>query len=226
MSLWDPTRCRCTQAYEEWSVVERDIRQFLGLTMQFATQAYDQIYASIPPRHTNAPLDAPDRADIFYDRVGGLWPHDHEWMVCCATLRDAVSAFEVYVFEAVKEVAEERQVPRPQGWSTRTPGWKQLREYCLKQLEVLDPVTIEVQTVIDLRNLLTHRRGELRTAKDRAKFQFSAGAFPSDRVSLSPEEVENHCEALGSAARRFDAALWGDKADPEMPEGLEDLLLP
>ncbi|BCJ65644.1 hypothetical protein [Polymorphospora rubra] len=223
MAPWEPSKYRCTYAYGQYAIVEQDIRQFMSITEKFVTDGYQRIGESIPAVEAKHP-DAPSRTDIFFERAGELWPSDHEWMLCCAVLRDAVSAFEVYVQEAVKEVAEEQGVAYPPKWLKRTPNWGELSDYCREKLAQPDPITSDVQAIIELRNLLTHERGRLRTEEQRTKFRFPLNALPGDRISLSPDEVKKHSEALASAARGFDAALWGDKPTPVMPDGLEDLL--
>lgn len=41
--------------------------------------------------------------DLFQDRVDGLWTKDFMWMLRAAILRDAVTAFDVYVEQGLNE---------------------------------------------------------------------------------------------------------------------------
>lgn len=130
-------------------------------------------------------------------------PHEHEWMTLAATLRDAVSAYEVYLSKAFDEVLQGHWLERAQ--PLRTEGWKGLLDFSRLLGVHIKPAA--VAEAIDLRNILTHQRGELRHERERRKHGMYDGRA-SHLAVLTHETVLEHLDALGRATRAVDPLAW------------------
>jgi len=197
---WSERHGRVSRAFNEWHLIDRDQRAFLRFGLHIATDAYDRFWEEAA-REPGDP-EGPELVDVFDDRIGGLWPHDYEWMYLAAVLRDAVTNFEVYLERAREEVLK-RHGSRVKG----PPRWHELRRF----FDVLE-VTIEsgeVRRVRELRHFLTHQRGELRTEAQRKSFAVgSESPIPPIVVELSEEVVAEAIGQLGQAVRAIDPAVW------------------
>jgi hypothetical protein len=190
-----------TQAYDEWFFVDRDMRQFMNTTLRLATERNDAEWAHVMSQP--AWDGGPDPVDAFYDRLGGLMPHDYEWMLLAAVLRDAVTAYEVYLGKANDEVLKSHGLKRRR--SDRTPGWPEFEHrYGLLGLR---PKPADVKHIIDLRDLLTHRRGELRTEEDRSRFADQDESF-GGLAHLTEQSVLGYLDVLGQNVRDVDPVMW------------------
>ncbi|WP_329191513.1 MULTISPECIES: hypothetical protein [unclassified Streptomyces] len=169
---------------------------------------------------------------MFDDAVGGLWPYSHQWMVEASALKNAVTAFEVYLEKGLREVIEHwsveiegkqgRHRPRlktPQGltspmWKTMTTGHSVLGS------TVATPGVVWAR---DLRHLLTHQNGELRVQKALDEFRDAAAEADADlhqqsyvggRVHLGINRVVGVLDALAAVVRHADVQIhnygpWG-----------------
>lgn len=92
--------------------------------------------------------------------------------------------------------------------SGQEPRWGELKSFFAKLDISIE--TDEVKRVRDLRHLLTHQRGALRTEVSRAKFAgaVSSYSFESLIVDLSEDVVVQAMDALAAAVRRVDALVW------------------
>lgn len=145
-----------TRAWEEWFHVDQDQRTWTDQTLTWAQEHYEREWDVISrsPAHP----DGPDPVEMLYDSLGGLMPHEHEWLTLAATIRDAVSAYEVYLSKAFDEVLEHHGFVRKQRFATAR--WNELHEFAtILGVDIKPP---GVATLTDLRNILTHQRGELR----------------------------------------------------------------
>ena len=108
MSEWSRERRHVSRAYDDWCLVEADIRAFLNLTVQWVTSAHEDAWAAAQAEADR--VFDPDRHDIdlpvgFYEeKTSQLWSQNHLWMVNAAALKDAVTAFEVYLEKSALEV--------------------------------------------------------------------------------------------------------------------------
>jgi hypothetical protein len=210
-TTWNQEAGRVSRAYDEWRLVDRDQRTFLRLGLRFARETYDRIWEEAS--HEPGDPDGPELPDVFDSKIDGLWPLDYEWMHMAGVLRDAVTAYEVYVEKAREEVLQHhghhKDIPE------RAPAWNVLRDFFIEELGVhAEPP--KVHEVRSLRHLLTHRRGELRTEKLRALFGETTDGFPAIAVELSDEKVSNAMDRLAHAVAAIDAAvyanIWGRRA--------------
>ncbi len=207
---WNPEAHRVSRAYSEWCLVDHDQRAFLRLGLRFARETYERIWeetGSEPGDH-----DGPELPEVFDSKVDGLWPHDYEWMHMAGVLRDAVTAFEVYVEKAREEVLLHHG--NSQVAPERAPYWKELKDFFDQHLGVnIEPP--DVRDVRDLRHLLTHRRGELRTDKLREQFGATANGLPAIAVELDEEKVNEAMGVLIRAIATIDSCVhehsWGGK---------------
>ncbi len=207
---WNPEAHRVSRAYSEWCLVDHDQRAFLRLGLRFARETYDRIWEETD-REPGDP-DGAELPDAFDSKVDGLWPHDYEWMHMAGVLRDAVTAFEVNVEKAREEVLLHHG--SAQAAPERTPYWKELKDFFERNLSIeIEPPG--VRDVRNLRHLLTHRRGELRTDKLREQFGVTADGFPAISVELSEKKVSDAIDVLAQAIATIDACVyahsWGGK---------------
>lgn len=204
MAAWNERHGNVSRAFDEWKLVEADIRAFTHLGLAFAEAEFDRIWKEV----SEAPgdPDGPGLPDVFEARVGNLYPQDFDWMLLSGALRDSVTSFEVYLEKAREEVL--RHHGQPIEVADNSPYWRELRRF-FAQLGV----TIEtdgVKAVRDLRHFLAHRRGELRTEALRKAFpaEEDSGAFPPLEVELTEQSVTASMDTLASAARAIDAQVY------------------
>jgi hypothetical protein len=103
-----------TVARFEWADTDAQLRAFLKLTHQWVDPRYEQIWDAIG--HRPGGPDDSDQADIFFEETGGLWPGQYDWLLHGLLVRDAVSAFEVYLEKAANELL------RSQGFTWQSRG--------------------------------------------------------------------------------------------------------
>lgn len=202
MSGWDEGAGRVSRAFNDWFLVDGDQRAFLKLGLIFAAEAYGRIWDEAS-REPGDP-DGPELIDVFEDRVDGLHQHDYEWMHLSGVLRDAVTGFEVYLEKAREEILWRRGEPIK--IPERSPWWRELENF-YKGIGV-DVNANGVKRVRDLRHFLAHRRGELRTQGQRAKFAPEAEGLGPINAELSESQVSADMGVLGAAVRRVDAVVY------------------
>jgi hypothetical protein len=133
-------------------------------------------------------------------------PSDYTWMLHAAVVRDAVTAFEVYLEKAAKEVTGLYGIAfkaRP----GRSVEWRDLKAFYGKYMD-LDSATDEVRRIRELRHVLVHLRGELRTEQQRAQYGQMDSGFRSFQVALTQEAVLAMCDTLAETVRRIDLVMW------------------
>lgn len=183
-----------TLAFDEWEMTDQQLRSFLQWTSEVCTREYDRLWDEI--NQTPAGADDQSAADQLYSRLGGLMPTDHQWMLCASVVRDGVTAFEVY-FDKLSWALE-----RWAGFTPRLPDkafWdRDVVPYYRQHLD-LDVSESPVREIRDLRNLLTHRRGELVSEDDRQRF---GGSDPMAYAAhLDEQSVLQHLDGLGHRIR-------------------------
>jgi hypothetical protein len=199
-SDWDEAAQRVTRAFNDWKLAEPRLRTFLSLGLGFLTEGVERTWEEIGRRP--ALDDGLAQIDVFDEEVG-LYPQDFEWMHAAGVLRDAVSAFEVYLEKAREEVR--RAHGHDDVVEEQAPHWGQLRSFFLD-------IGVEIQTadvakVRDLRHFLTHRRGELRTPALRRQFA-SEHVMPPLAVEMSEAQVIAAMDVLAAVVRSVDPAAW------------------
>lgn len=203
--VWNESSGVVTRAFDRWRITDSDIRKFLALTTRWMDERYQQLWDEIAARPGTD--DGPELSDVFSKDVDDLWPEDYHWMLLAATVRDAVTAFEVYLEKATSQVLGRHGY----AWKVkpgRTPRWDQLVKFLSGYLGVTVD-TDPVRRIRDLRHTLTHMRGELRTREQRDQFGVDDGSgFPSNRAVLTGESVTDMLDELAAVVRTVDAVAW------------------
>lgn len=194
-----------TRSFDEWRMVDSDMRVFLGLTTRWMEERYEQIWNELGAQPGSE--DGPELPDLFYRAVQGLEPPDYHWMLQAAVVRDAVSAFEVYLEKVGAEVLQRYGYT----WKVRlgrTPSWPDMVFFFSNQLDI-EVSTDRVQHVRSLRHTLTHLRGELRSERQRQQFgRGSDTGFSSYRAELSEDIVLGALGDLAEVVRTVDPVAW------------------
>lgn len=213
---WNEAAGQVTLSFDEWVWTEREIRAFLRWTADVCTREYDRLWDEAQ----QAPA-APDEEaiDIIWGVVGGLLPHDHDWMLRSATVKDAVTAFEVYLEKASAEVLGHYGAAWPK--EGRAPHWGQLRDFFGNYLDV-DIEPDHVDRVRRLRHNLTHMRGELRTDEQRRQFH-SPGDGASMQATLTDDGVVAMLDDLARTVRDVDVVAWAASRGPRDSQRLREL---
>jgi len=212
---WDEMRGSVSQSFDEWKLIDRDQRGFLRLGLELATFEYDRLWkeSGEEPYYDGGP----EQIDSFEDKADGLHEHDFAWILLSGVLRDAVTNFEVYLEKAREEVLKHhrQRVTVPE----RSPDWKELKRFFRRLGVAIE--SPEVSLVRELRNFLTHRRGELRTEELRKEFQAThSDVIPPWKVELPKERVDEAMDTLATAVRAIDPAVyeygWGRVRLPDL----------
>ncbi|MEU4195727.1 hypothetical protein AB0E69_27755 [Kribbella sp. NPDC026611] len=165
------------------------------------TERYDQIWLA-----TSAdPFDHDEREtfDVFYDRVYGLMPHEHEWLTLANTLKDAVSAHEVYLTKVLDEVLLAHRVHRRR--PAQNPSLSE-RELFFDLLGVEQrPESVRPVTSYATCSHIDAANSE--PAEDRLVFaqHDPTGAY---LVELTEDQVLAYLQVLGNHIREIDPVLW------------------
>ena len=203
---WNESLGVVTRAFDRWRLADSDIRKFLTLTTRWMDERYNDLWDEIGARP--GAVDGPDQSDVFTREVDGLWPDDYHWMLQVAVIKDAVTAFEVYLEKATSEVRGRHGI----AWKVKpghTPRWDELVKFTSGYLGVTvdsDPV----RRVRALRHTLTHMRGELRTQEQRDQFGIEDDdfGFPSKWAVLTTESAIDCLDDLAAVVRTVDAVAW------------------
>jgi hypothetical protein len=192
-----------TRAWDQWFFVDQDLRAWMDITLTTVHDRYEAEWDNV--MHAPGDPDAdPDPLDLLMARIGPLLPGDHEWITFSAVVREAVTAYEIYVTDGFDELLLRHGKQRKR--NERTPPWHDLRDsYAIVNL---DPKPCGVDEVIQLRNLLTHRRGELRTEYDRRRFADNERVWGNRIAHLTRDNVVEYLDRLGASTREIDPVLW------------------
>jgi hypothetical protein len=186
-------------------MTDSDMRTFLALTTRWMDERYEQVWNELGAQPGSE--DGPELPDLFHRAVDGLEPLDYHWILQAAVVRDAVSAFEVYLEKVAAEVLQ-RHGYIWQVQPGRTPTWPDTISFFSNQLDI-EVNTDRVQHVRGLRHMLTHLRGELRSPQQREQFGRNGdGGLSSCRAELSVNAVVSALDDLAEMVRRVDPVAW------------------
>ena len=194
-----------TYAFDEWKDVDSDLRAFVDLTTKWMGERFQQVWDEVgrEPWYDGAP----DQIDAFYRAVGGIEPVDYDWMLQALVIRDAVSAYEVYLEKAGHEVLRRHRLAWRSG-PGRTPPWRDVVAFYGGKLGV-DVETSRIKEIRELRHLMTHVRGELRTERQRIDFgRQSERGGSGYRAELGIETVMAVLDDLASSVHAIDRVAW------------------
>jgi hypothetical protein len=192
-----------TRACDDWIWTYNEIRGFLHQTQQWSTDRAEA--ADARTKGMQFSDDGPDWETVFSSQYGTVMPHQHEYLLLSAVIRDAVSAYEVYLTQALDEVLNRQRSPRKS--PDDTPRWGEFRTFY--GVLGLDPRPEKINVLIRLRDILTHRRGELRTQEHRKLFAATAdGPFGSTLADLTEHGVIDFMVTLHETVQDLDPVLW------------------
>lgn len=216
-----------TRAFDEWSLVLRDIEGFFHTCDKMTDHYIDHV---LEPEEEGlfSGADCPD-VESYNERLlerlleafGQTSPRDFIWMLCAATIKDVVTAYELYCQHAAEEILEAHDLEFTQ-LKTRYPlDWTVLTTFFQTYLKCEispEPIT----RVRSLRHLLTHRRGELRLEQERLQFGSGDDPWPSSLVDLDGERVEEILACLDDHVLTLDLSVyrhsWGKVRIPELQQ--------
>jgi hypothetical protein len=224
VSAWDENAGRVARSFSDWYLVDCDQRVFARKGLEFAKEVYDRFWDELA--HQPGDPDGPELPDLFHDAIDGLWPHDFEWMHLTGVVKDAVTNFEVYLERAADEILHFQG--QQFGDRDKSASWDRLVAfYRLLGVEIASNAVIEMR---QLRHILTHRRGELRTEEQRRLFANSREPFTQSVAHLDIDVVMARMDVLGSAVRTIDPIAydhtWGGTESRAVRALTEDPLIP
>lgn len=219
MSTWDEAKGQVTQAFDEWRLYDMDLRSFLRVSLLVAEESFDRWWHEILSQPGDPDVDA---IDLWEKRTQGIHMHDYSWMLLSGGLVNAVTAFEVYLEKVREEVLRHRGYSHRERTDRRALTWWESTEFVAEALDVGLRVTEEhpkpqdLNDVRDLRHIIVHKRGELRTEDDRERFDPDRERWLREAVQLDLAQTLERMDVLAKYARVVDAAAygatWGDDA--------------
>jgi hypothetical protein len=224
---WNEDSGTVSRAFDDWKWNDRENRAFLRLSAQWSDKAYQQTWDEA--EESFAARFDPDRhygdehLDIFEDAVDGLWPHSYAWITESSVVKNAVTAFEVYLEKALQEAlgssltlgGKEHSIKLAAPPKFESPGWKTL--VTAHKVLGTDVETAEVTWARDLRHLLTHQNGVLRSEDALTRFRDldaerdedeSSRAHIGGKVHLGAPRVLKILDSLAEVIRTADAPAW------------------
>ena len=205
--VWNPSTGRATRAFDDWHLGERSLRAFYRLGRAFASEGYERRWDRLASEPSDG--EGPDLLELMDREVDGFTDIDFSWLLGNLCVRDGVTLYEVYLEKLIEEIYS-RQIAKPLV-RDRSPSWQQLAAAC--KVVGVDAVPQPVRDVIALRDLLTHRRGELRTEAHRRRYDTHAWGLPDVSIELPPAAVHGCLDALGAAVEEADRVgfplAWG-----------------
>jgi hypothetical protein len=241
---WDEAAGQVTRAFDLWKATDREIRAYLSFNARWVEPAYQKVWEEAesefsevfdPDRH-----DVDGHVDVFHEKVQGLWPRDYFWKLRSDSLRDGVTAFEVYMEKSLNEAlarcilqdcdgaTSKLRLFKPAHWES--PGWGVLVRVHRAIGTNIQPERVEY--ALALRHILTHQRGELRTQEQRDRFQQEADpsdwmvgeAYVGGDVPLALTRLNEILDDLASVVRDADSAAWAVAYGLEIPTALSALV--
>jgi hypothetical protein len=197
-----------TVAFDEWHLVDSDLRAYLDLTTRWMNERFNQTWDEVgrQPAHD----DSPEQIDVFHQAVGGLLPGDFDWMLQASVIRDAVSAYEVYLEKAGEELAHGAWRVQP----GKSPRWPDIVSFYDARLGV-NLASDRIAHIRELRHSLTHLRGELRTSAQREAFgRATDHGFVDTRAELGVDPVTDILNDLAISVRQIDSLAWNANRRP------------
>jgi hypothetical protein len=219
---WQSNWKACTRAFDEWRLVDKDIRAYLRFGLSVAEEAYDEIWE----KAANEPSDGegPELPDVFHQRVDGIWPHDFQWMFLVGGLKDSVTAYEVYLEKAMEEVLQHNGFTIAQFTDEHSLSWGRLERFYHSALG-LSIENVDVKRVRNIRHILVHKRGELRTEDQRTAYG-SVGDFGLSRdIRLELDETLGLMDILASSVSTVDPIAWESSWGQNPSSQLTDYLV-
>lgn len=203
-----------TDAFHHWEQSRRDIHAILLLGTEWFREALDKRFQEIAAEPSDGSTEV---VDVFDDETfGASWTYG-DW-IRSSVLKDAVTAFEVYLEKAREEVLNSIGLTAEHKTDKRTP-----RFYELESFFAIFGLEIDSSGVKDVRNrrhILTHRRGELRRAEEALLSHSNERETHAEALILTNEGVLDDLSVLDDVVRNVDrrvarAMLPGPEDDPD-----------
>lgn len=224
---WNEATGTVSRAFDDWKWNDRENRAFLRLSAQWSDNAYQQTWDEA--EQSFAARFDPDRhygdehLEIFEDAVDGLWPHSYAWITEASVVKNAVTAFEVYLEKALQEAlgksltmdGKEHTIKLAAPPKFESPGWKTL--VTAHKVLGTEVETDEVSWARALRHLLTHQNGVLRSQDAVELFREADAERDQDEISrariggkvpLGTPRVLKILDSLAAVIRTADAPAW------------------
>lgn len=212
---WNESSGTVTRAFDSWKLVNQDMAAFLEVGLRFVRKGYQDTWDEVGSRPVGE--SDTDWPDAFEREVQLLWPHEFDWMFFSAVVKDAVTAIEVYLETVADEVLNHHGLELKA--SGRTLTWDKLRAFFAGYLDI-DLDSERLREIRNLRHLLTHRRGELRTDDERKRFGQRDDGWPAFEAVLTENNVRSILADLGTIVRMVDSAAyrysWGGERIPAL----------
>lgn len=188
--------------YDMWNRDELEVRGFLIVSSRVMREWFNMRYDAASREFHSMRRDAvdPDMFDegYLYDLAVescGVDPHDYDWQLSSAVIKDACSLYEVYLERAADQVLSVSgfglKMPEPEGsWS-----WQTCRAFYEAYFGI-DVRPSPIGNIIWMRNKMTHLRDMLRTDEGEREFRrklaelgISDPAATSEEYSLGLSEL-------------------------------------
>ncbi|MFG2961604.1 hypothetical protein ACGF5O_48830 [Streptomyces sp. NPDC048291] len=224
---WNERVGMVSRAFEDWKWNDRENRAFLRLSAQWSGKAYQQTWdeaeESFASRFDPYRHYGDEHLDIFEDAVDGLWPDAYAWITESSVVKNAVTAFEVYLEKAVEEAfgssltmdGKKYNINLATPRNFESPGWKTL--VTAHKVLGTEVATDEVMWARDLRHLLTHQNGVLRSEDAVKRFRDldaerdqdeSSWSRTGSKIPLGTPRVLKILDSLAEVIRTADAPAW------------------
>lgn len=206
-----------TRSFDEWRLNDMDLRGFLQVSLKVADETYSRWWEEILHQPGDPDVEA---IDVWEDRAHGIHMHDYEWMLLSGGLVSAVTALEVYLEKAIEEVLRRHGHTLKPSTEQGALHYDDSVEFFNKALGCQLKGHQDLRDVRDLRHILVHKRGELRTESDRKRFDPVGDRWLHEAVQLDLNSTMARMDTLGKHARRADAAAYGLAWGDEPPDAL------
>lgn len=176
--------------YSYWRLDEAEVRSFLVATNRGMgawldakwTEAKDRAEAIFDPDMHDGGLVA----ELFEDAVG-VWPSDYFWQLSSAVIKDACALYEVFLERMANAVLHRHGGRLTNLDSEDSWKWRECRLFYQNYIGI-DVTPPAIESILWVRNKLTHLRDELRTPAGLAEFQTRLATLNVHHLR-TPEEV-------------------------------------
>jgi len=176
--------------YSYWRLDEAEVRSFLVATNHGMGDWLDAKWKEADERAEE--IFNPDRhdgglvAELFEDAVG-VWPSDYFWQLSSAVIKDACALLEVFLEQMANAVLHRYGGRLSKLESEDSWKWPECRLFYLNYVGI-DVTPPAIESVLWIRNKLTHLRDELRTPVGFAEFQSRLATLNIHHLR-TPDEV-------------------------------------
>lgn len=204
---WNEDGGAVTRTFDEWKITDKEIRSFLSTGMKFADQGFEgalrRAEEQFDPEGSDHPFE-------IAEKETGIDPCQYEQMLLAACLKDAVTAYEVYLEHALEEVLQRHGLSLPSMTASGSMRFGILKD-AYRDFFGIEIEDDAIRDARELRHLLTHRRGHAFVKEDWERFSADAKNrefFRGRRIQLSREDIERRIHAVATKVREIDPVIW------------------